>query len=308
MQEKVYRKKKLQTQHSTTTYTSYASCRQLMPVDASWCQLMPVDASWCQLLVVQVLFKVWQSASGPARLQRPLLLPRQFGHGYGRTALRAEALQEIILFRQAAWRNFEETSKILKKSKLSWSFMNLSMNLSMNLFVRACFERVSDVRRKWSLAHLPRPNQRDNRNQPNKKRCKKRCKKPWSKYSKWSKWLVGWHFGVVLADCRVSETLSSQRGTVTESDRVCQAWREFRAQLIARESQEAELLWSQIESAESAERFKMHQDMSRYVKICQDMLRYVKICQDMSRYVKICQDMLRYVKICQDMSRYVKIC
>ena len=182
------------------------------------------------------------------------------------------------------------------------------MNLSMNLFVRACFERVSDVRRKWSLAHLPRPNQRDNRNQPNKKRCKKRCKKPWSKYSKWSKWLVGWHFGVVLADCRVSETLSSQRRTVTESDRVCQAWREFRAQLIARESQEAELLWSQIESAESAERFKMHQDMSRYVKICQDMSRYVKICQDMSRYVKICQDMSRYVKICQDMLRYVKIC
>ena len=284
MQEKVYRKKKLQTQHSTTTYTSYASCRQLMPV----------DASWCQLLVVQVLFKVWQSASGPARLQRPLLLPRQFGHGYGRTALRAEALQEIILFRQAAWRNFEETSKILKKSKLSWSFMNLSMNLSMNLFVRACFERVSDVRRKWSLAHLPRPNQRDNRNQPNKKRCKKRCKKPWSKYSKWSKWLVGWHFGVVLADCRVSETQLSE----TDCDRVWQSVSGMAR--ISGATHRTRITRGRVAliSNRICRECREIQDASRYVKICQDMLRYVKICQDMSRYVKICQDMSRYVKIC----------
>ena len=209
--------------------------------------------------VVQVFRKMWQGASGlPCKASKataaaaPIWPRLRRSHGI------------------AGWgpaRCHFFSARNLKKLQTHWRNPNFPcFNCVLSVFRRFAFAR------KWSLAHLPRPNQQYIKRHKllttisytffdKRIHCKDRG------FVKITKGFAGfWVFG---ARCRgLGQTADCQRlladGHWRPWQRRCQAWREFRAQLIARESPEAEL-WSQIE-AESAERFKMRQDASRCQK------------------------------------------
>ena len=209
--------------------------------------------------VVQVFRKMWQGASGlPCKASKataaaaPIWPRLRRSHGI------------------AGWgparchfffgKKLEETSNTLKEPKLP--------------MFQLCFERISTFRICQEVKSGPSPEAKPTIHKETQtfdnhiiyifdKRihCKDRG------FVKITKGFAGfWVFG---ARCRgLGQTADCQRlladGHWRPWQRRCQAWREFRAQLIARESPEAEL-WSQIE-AESAERFKMRQDASRCQK------------------------------------------